>query len=165
MTMEELLGQLRDIHLPTSVSWWPPAWGWWALPALLSVLFALFFLRRLWRARHSDAPWELALLEIKALVRRHDGGEDATLIIAELSVLLRRVALSYFPRTQVASMTGEAWLRWLDDCVGEPLFSGTQGDALVSAPYRRQATLDVHRLFDSSRRWLVLIGERHRRSV
>jgi len=38
--------QLRDVHLPDAVSWWPLAWGWWVLLILLtlSVGAALFLI-------------------------------------------------------------------------------------------------------------------------
>ncbi len=32
------LEQLRDIHLPEAVHWWPPAPGWWLVAALLLAL-------------------------------------------------------------------------------------------------------------------------------
>ena len=40
------LAELRDIHLPPEIGWWPPAYGWWILiTALLTLtIFAIFFL-------------------------------------------------------------------------------------------------------------------------
>jgi hypothetical protein len=35
---DALLSQLKDIHLPDSVSFWPIAWGWWVLFLLLALL-------------------------------------------------------------------------------------------------------------------------------
>ena len=32
---------LRGLHMPDSVSWWPLAWGWWALLSLIIVIAAL----------------------------------------------------------------------------------------------------------------------------
>ncbi len=43
------LAQLRDIHLPDPISWWPPAPGWWVLAVV--VLALLFFMTR--KVRHT----------------------------------------------------------------------------------------------------------------
>ena len=34
------LDQLRDIHLPEPISWWPPAPGWWILAVASCALLA-----------------------------------------------------------------------------------------------------------------------------
>ncbi len=44
MEAEDPLSQLRDIHLPEPVTFWPPAPGWWFI--LLLILIGLVFLYR-----------------------------------------------------------------------------------------------------------------------
>ena len=41
MSIENPLVNLKDIHLPSPVSFWPPAPGWWILAVLL--ISSLFF--------------------------------------------------------------------------------------------------------------------------
>ena len=60
----------------------------------------------------------------------------------ELSELLRRTMLAYAARRDVAGLTGEAWLRWLDQDLDEPLFHEGAGKSLIELPYR-DATSDV----------------------
>jgi hypothetical protein len=33
------LSQLKDIHLPDDISWWPLAIGWWLLITILPTIF------------------------------------------------------------------------------------------------------------------------------
>ena len=44
------LEQLRDIHLPEAVHWWPPAPGWWIVAALLLAL-------TIWLSRYLQARY------------------------------------------------------------------------------------------------------------
>ncbi len=133
-TAEEL--PLRDIHLPTAVDWWPPAPGWWILLLTLLIamaaLLVLKYLRQRRKALRTVALRELALLE-----QRYRETGDARHMLEQLSSLVRRVALSYLPRDQVASLTGEAWLQSLDRLFGGGDFTSGTGRLLASEPYVR----------------------------
>jgi hypothetical protein len=47
--------------------------------------------------------------------------------------------LAYAPRADVAGLTGEAWLAWLDRGLERPRFVAGDGRPLVEWPYRRPA--------------------------
>lgn len=157
------LGQLRDIHLPSPVSWWPPAPGWWLLAAGVTVLAALVFY--LLYRRRQDRWRRTALAQWQRLHEDWRGGAiDAAGAARELSVLLRRVALARFPRVQVAALTGEEWLAFLDAAVpGEALFSRGPGRALLEAPYAARAEVDTDALFEVCGRWLRGLPRRRER--
>ena len=54
-----------------------------------------------------------------------------------MSELLRRTMLAYAPRSEVAGLTGDAWLAWLDRDLDQPRFQGDTGRKLLELPYRR----------------------------
>ena len=45
--------------------------------------------------------------------------------------------LAYAPRRDVAGLTGDEWLRWLDRDLDRPRFQGETGRKLLELPYRR----------------------------
>lgn len=128
---------LRDLHLPEAVGWWPPAPGWWALAALLAAGLVLL-LRRYLKARAYAAARRQALANLGALTAEFDRHGDAVRLCAELSALLRRTMLAYAPRSEVAGLTGEAWLEWLDRDFDAPRFRSETGRKLLELPYRRR---------------------------
>lgn len=120
------LAQLRDIHLPEPVGWWPPAPGWWILAFAVVALIVLSFLltKKLWlRNRYRRA----AIRELKIL--QNTPPENQQAILEKLSTLLRRVALQTFGRESVAPLSGEKWLCFLDQTGKTDQF--TQGPAKV----------------------------------
>ena len=44
--------------------------------------------------------------------------------------------LAYAPREEVAGLTGEAWLKWLDGGMSVPYFHTEGGRSLLTLPYR-----------------------------
>ena len=140
---------LRDIHLPEPIGWWPPAPGWWVLlfgiPALSILLLWLYrFLRR-------KTVKKLGLLELESIVKSDAGRLEK---VQQLAILLRRMALSVYPREDVASLVGSEWLALLDSAIGGKQFSEGAGRLLLEAPYRKEAEGDLDALFALSREWV-----------
>ena len=147
---------LRDLHLPAEIGWWPLAYGWWILIGLL-VMTAAYLGHRLWLRWQAGAARRRAILELKQLQLRFAEDHDATAFIVAASILLRRAMLAYAPRNQVAGLSGEAWLNWLDRGLGEPSFSAGPGRCLHDLPYRPPgsiSSLDVDQLASLLRRRL-----------
>lgn len=149
--MQETELALKDIHLPDAISWWPPAIGWWLLVLLIPALigFSYWLYKRLTRKTAlKTAKKTLAAIKLNAEL-------DNTQKLRELSILLRRVAVSLAPRTEVASLTGHSWLAFLDQSLsGAPFSQG--GQVLITAPYRNAAPSDqeITILFSLSEEWL-----------
>lgn len=148
---------LRDLHLPELVGWWPPAPGWWFL--MLVVLSGLGWLvYRGWQTWRRNALRRIAIAELRRIQAEYRNGVDEISLAVELSSLLRRTMLAYAPRNEVAGLTGERWLRWLDQGLDDKPFSEGSGQNLESLPYRRREAIeddvDVEGLIDAVMRRL-----------
>ena len=127
---------LRDLHLPPPVGWWPPAPGWWLLMAVAAAGL-LWFAWRAFREWRRAAARRIALSELKRLAGEYERDGDLVTLAKRLSALTRRAMLAYAPRDDVAGLTGERWLRWLDRGMSTPVFSEGAGRSLESLPYQR----------------------------
>ncbi|HEY6412156.1 MAG TPA: DUF4381 domain-containing protein [Edaphobacter sp.] len=83
--------------------------GWYVVFAIVAILL-------LWFAVHLVRRW------IANRYRREAMREVAAARPEQLSELLKRTALSAFPREKVAALSGEAWLKFLDDSARSDLF-------------------------------------------
>jgi hypothetical protein len=151
------LEQLRDWHLPDPISWWPPAPGWWALSIL--ILAGLVWLAHRVRRRHRQgAAARSALDELSALRAAFSADRDARAFAVGISGLLRRLALQRFPREQVAGLSGEAWLDFLDATGGGDAFRRGPGRALAEIAYGARSPdevqLDPDALTDRAASWI-----------
>ncbi len=140
---------LRDIHLPEPIGWWPPAPGWWLLAVGLPALLMLAWW--LWRWLRRKTVAKLALAELESIAQ---SDADARVQVQQLGILLRRVALSRYPREQVAGLVGEQWLAFLDGALGKEDFSKGVGRLFIAAPYRREVQADMDALYALCREWI-----------
>lgn len=150
---------LKDIHLPQAISWWPPAPGWWILLALIVFATALAY----WWYRHRQlkklSAVSMALQELELLQSEYDTHHDARRFIADLSVLLRRLSISAFPRSESASLTGEQWLQFLDGSLPNAPFSKGAGRILMDAPYRPAVKdEELSPLLEVCRQWIEQVA-------
>jgi len=158
LTPEPLAG-LRGYHLPEAVAWWPPAPGWWLLAAVvlaLAVGLTLYLLRR----RRRRAAARLALEELAGLRSALAARQGVDVFLSGLSRLLRRFALTRFPRNRVAGLTGQPWMDFLDEHGGHGRFRNGSGRLLAEAPYRPATELPADELADLVEDWIKRNRER-----
>lgn len=157
--LSEPLQQLRDIHLPTPISWWPPAPGWVALAAL--IILSIAFL--IWRHKraHNQLHYErLALKQLCELETIYQQNKlDATQTLCRLSTLMRQIALLYVPTREIAGLHGEQWLRALDKLFLTNIFSKGAGRVLLDGPYKAHSNTDLTPIFNDVKNWLK--GKHH----
>ncbi|MFY9986007.1 MAG: DUF4381 domain-containing protein [Chthoniobacterales bacterium] len=128
------LDRLHDIILPPNAPWWPPAPGWYwvlALAVIVVLTFAFrFFLYWQRNCYRREALSELAQLE--AVLGDPAQSSAAVTAFAEL---LKRAALSAWPRESVASLTGSVWLAFLDRTGNTNSFSEGPGALIEQVAY------------------------------
>lgn len=140
---------LRDIHVPPEPDLWPLAPGWWALLVLSLVLLG-FVARLLYRRYRVLRRRRRILGELAGLSGRSAGPDLA----AEVSALLKRVALARFSRTEVAPLTGQDWLDFLDRNGGGGRFAAGPGKALAEGPYAPTPSFDAEALLVVAGDWI-----------
>lgn len=143
--------ELRDIHLPNAISWWPPAPGWWLTAILIIVALVLLVLGIRYLLRPTMKKQAMTI--INYIAKNYERTNDSKLCLTELSVLLRRVAIT--KNSINAGLTGPAWLQYLDQGIGQPEFSQGVGKVFLSGPYQPSFDNDhIPQIIDLCKRWV-----------
>ena len=80
--------------------------------------------------------------------------QDNRLYLTDYSALLKRVALTAYPRSDVASLTGEAWVAFLDRTLNSNDFSMGSGQALIASHYEPDVNCDPGALHQLGTQWI-----------
>lgn len=150
------LANLHDLMLPAPIGWWPLAVGWQILMAFALVAISYAFYKIFWRWQNSRAK-RMALKLLKIYEQEYNQHNNSAEICAKISELLRRVALAYYPRDEVASLEGETWLIFLNKNSKITLFSELR-DYLLTLPYQKYAAQDLGNFFIAVRKWIKAQG-------
>ena len=151
---------LRDIHLPEPISWWPPAPGWWLTLAAIIMLIVIFFVaRKIYRSQQLNRDISSELQNIR---QQYQQNGNKPQLARDLSILLRRANISYYPKSNIAGLTGEQWLQHLDRTNDRPradlTFQSETGHMLTSAPYLpddAELDFDADKLISLCESWLT----------
>lgn len=147
------LAELRDIHMPDPIGWWPLAPGWWLLAASLILLTGGLVIWRI--ARHRRLAYKReALAQWQAIHADYLHHKDASRLLTDLSILLKRTCITRYGRERTAGLTGEQWLAFLDQTGNSSDFSKGAGQALVSQRYVPDPKVDGAALLNVTLAWL-----------
>lgn len=149
---QNLLQDLRDIHYPSPISWWPLAPGWYVLA--VAVLVSAFVLWRWLQTRRRLKQWRQKVFARFDDLERGIQHRDRKTSVMALSVFLKQVALGVGDRHHVAGLNGEPWLQFLDQTGATQEFTTGIGRLLLTAPYQPNIDNDVTPLFVLAKAWL-----------
>lgn len=155
MDNQQLIVQLKDLHLPSPPGLWPLAFGWYLLLFIsLFVIVMMFY----WSSRRwiNNRAQRCAIKELDKLRQAYNQDPDIK-YIEKLSILLKRVALAYFPRKEIAGLSGKKWLKFLNQTGNTMMFTSDIGKLLVTAPYKKTVEEDISVLISMCAIW---IGQR-----
>lgn len=136
---DELLAQLRDVHVPDVSPW--PAPGWWFLAALLIGFFIAFMLFRKRQRSYAENAWRReALAELSELKEGLSNATDSDRhrVVQEASSLLRRVMMHVRGRSEVAGLTADAWLSELGHHGNAEQLDKSLHPLLTDVPYQTE---------------------------
>ena len=135
------LSQLHDIHMPQRIQWWPLAPGWYLLAFLVVALLTLcaFFLYHYYVKGRAKRQ---ALHLLTRYQKEYQSEMNSQISAANLSLLLKRVALAYYPRETVASLQGDEWIIFLNQSSKKIDFEDVRAE-LLEMPYQPPKDCDL----------------------
>ncbi|MCK5917190.1 MAG: DUF4381 domain-containing protein [Cocleimonas sp.] len=149
----DALANLKDIHLPNAVSWWPLAFGWWILLALFFLMIALGIY--IYIRSQRKTPQEIIIDQsLQIFHQLQQQSLTPNVLIMELSELLRRTAISLYGRDAIANLAGDDWLRFLNKKGSTKAFTKGVGRALAEQPYRPDVDYNRKALLGLMDDWL-----------
>lgn len=132
---------LQPMQLPDVPDWFPLAWGWWAVLATVIISFLLVWLLLRWNKKRL-APKKTALRLLS-----HDNKPS------EAIELVRQAALCYYPREEIAQLTGDEWYQFLDSQLNAPRFTPNQA-VWQQVLYSKQPVANADELVQDCKDWV-----------
>ena len=146
-----VLGDFVEVVSPENISWLPQTAGWaWLGALLLAVLLRYGW--QLLRHWHHNRYRREAMQRMQQLAQSEP--QDTWLV--ELNKLLKLTALAAFSREQVARLSGQEWVEFLNrHCASTP-FSPDHCNLLARGVYESTAVADATRqaLFAACLNWV-----------
>lgn len=142
MPSNPALAELRDIHLPDAVSWWPIAWPWWLMLILLIAMLGFVIY-----SRNKNAWRTVAIKQLQSLDE-----SDPVNYALNCNRLLKQICFNKIDAT-CASLSGMAWLNYLDEKMKKSIFLPDL-EAFAFVPDNPNVSLDTKALNKACQQWI-----------
>lgn len=151
-TANPLLEQLRDIHVPAELGWWPPAIGWWVLALIMG--FIIYKLaRHLIQRQRLNYYKKQALMELSQQFDQWQQNDNDTQYLQGTHALLGRICLHLENGRPLSTLTGQQWIDELNRYSAQQL-DQESAVALTQATYRKEPAVDVQALHKNVGHWI-----------
>ena len=164
MESEDPLSQLADIHLPDPLSIWPLAPGWWLVITFILVglcWLGVLSLRKVImtrRLRTAQRELEKSIQAYHETINNEGGDQNKAGLdyLYAVNTVLNRVALYTSPKKsrEIAKLTGNCWLEYLDQSYGGANFKDGPGKVLAEGQYRPLFIGEVEALYILAQNWI-----------
>lgn len=144
------LAQLKDIHLPEAISWWPLAIGWWVVGFI--VIAGTYFAVQFSFGHYFNQRYRRQGLS--ALNNLPNIDQQQRLIA--LFSLLKQVANSAYPQQNFASLKHKEFIEFLQSSCTKPIFKDVSAnwEQLMYAQQPSVTSDLVDQLITESRTWI-----------
>lgn len=141
------MANLEEITPPEPIAFTPQTIGWYLLVGALGIALG-WVAWRLWKRWRANAYRRFALAELAEIESPR-----------EVPELLKRVAMVAYSRAEVAELSNQAWLGFLDGTLGTKEFTRGVGHLLPELAYdpgslSRISAGDKQKLLSLARRWI-----------
>lgn len=154
MENNNLLDQLKDIHLPPQISsWWPLAYGWWIVIVILGLIALVCIL--LLRIRIKNHQYmDDVVNDFKANIGEVYVSKPKE-VVQSISVYLKRVAMHKFTKDDIKLLYGKEWVDYLNSKVNVDIFDGEVAELLQNT-YKPQKLTDekLEKIVSASEKWI-----------
>ena len=148
-----LAQQMRDVHLPDAISWWPLAPLWWLAIAIVLISLMLVILK-IRRTRKAKAYRHEANIELQRHYTKwqNDEPQSDNLYLQHANRVLKRVAI--YLDSSSSKLSGEKWIDYLQRYSPKPLSEETRA-ALSTGLYQANTSADVKEIHKELCNWLL----------
>ncbi len=143
--------QLRDVHTPDAVMWWPLAIGWWVLIALVTCVI-IFSLIRFIKHLKQNAYRRTATSELNQHFLNWQENQNTGIYLQSANSIIKR-ACSHFNRESM-SLSGQAWINYLNTQTKVNFSSETEA-ALMVQLYLKAPSADINQVHREISAWLA----------
>jgi len=141
---QDPLANLSDIIAPAAPSWFPPAPIYWVLLLLtVACVYGAYY-----AFKKNQQQRRLQQTQLRTLAELEQQNVD----FIALNQLLKGCALSYYPRSDVASLHGGLWFDFLQQHSATPIFNSKQD--FMARLYQAQNPVCNKSDFIAAKKWI-----------